>query len=103
MILDRYLARRFLKTFGGTLLIFFGILALVDIVEEIQRFGDDVDGLWPILGLTLLNVPSGLYSILPLVVNLSDPSPAQGWRGLERKSLPERGRPDLRGLQPLLG
>jgi hypothetical protein len=34
-------------------------------------------------------------SILPLVVNLSDPSPAQGWRGLERKSLPERGRPDL--------
>ena len=67
MILDRYLARRFLKTFLGTLAIFFGILALVDIVEQIQRFGDDVDGLWPILGLTLLNVPSGLYSILPLV------------------------------------
>jgi hypothetical protein len=34
-------------------------------------------------------------SILPLVVNLSDPSPAQGWRGLERKSLPERGKPEL--------
>ena len=34
-------------------------------------------------------------SILPLVVNLSDPSPGQGWRGMERKSLPERGRPDL--------
>jgi hypothetical protein len=33
--------------------------------------------------------------ILPLVVNLSDPSPAQGWRGLERRSLPERGRPEL--------
>jgi hypothetical protein len=33
--------------------------------------------------------------ILPLVVNLSDPSPAQGWRGQERKSLPERGRPEL--------
>jgi hypothetical protein len=33
--------------------------------------------------------------ILPLVVNLADPSPSQGWRGLERKSLPERGRPDL--------
>lgn len=67
MILDRYLARRFLKTFGGTLAIFFGILALVDIVEQIQRFGDDVDGLAAILGLTLLNVPSGLYTILPLV------------------------------------
>ena len=33
--------------------------------------------------------------ILPLVVDLSDPSPSQGWRGLERKSLPERGRPEL--------
>jgi hypothetical protein len=34
-------------------------------------------------------------SILPLVVNLSDPSPGQGWRGTERKSLPDRGGPDL--------
>ncbi|MGE3742818.1 MAG: methyltransferase, partial [Geminicoccaceae bacterium] len=33
--------------------------------------------------------------ILPLVINLADPSPSQGWRGLERKSLPERGRPEL--------
>jgi hypothetical protein len=28
-------------------------------------------------------------------VNLADPSPSQGWQGRERKSLPERGRPDL--------
>jgi Ca2+-binding RTX toxin-like protein len=34
-------------------------------------------------------------AILPLVVNLSDPSPGLGWRGAERKPLPERGRPDL--------
>jgi hypothetical protein len=34
-------------------------------------------------------------SILPLVINLSDPSPGQGWRGSERKSLPDRGKPDL--------
>ncbi len=33
--------------------------------------------------------------ILPLVVNVTDPPPALGWRGSERKSLPERGRPDL--------
>ena len=33
--------------------------------------------------------------ILPLVVNLADPSPSQGWQGLERKSLPDRGRPEL--------
>jgi hypothetical protein len=33
--------------------------------------------------------------ILPLVVNLADASPNQGWRGVERKGLAERGRPDL--------
>jgi hypothetical protein len=33
--------------------------------------------------------------ILPLVVNLTDPSPSQGWLGRERRSLPGRGRPDL--------
>jgi hypothetical protein len=38
---------------------------------------------------------AGGGSILPLVVNLSDPSPGQGWRGSERKSLPERGKPDF--------
>lgn len=37
----------------------------------------------------------GHAAILPLVVNLSDPSPGLGWRGAERKPLPERGRPDL--------
>jgi SAM-dependent methyltransferase len=34
-------------------------------------------------------------STLPLVVNLSDPSPGQGWRGMERKPLPDRGKPEL--------
>jgi hypothetical protein len=34
-------------------------------------------------------------SILPLVVNLADASPNQGWRGVERKGLAERGRPEL--------
>ena len=33
--------------------------------------------------------------ILPLVGNLVDPSPAQGWRGAERQAWIERGRPDL--------
>ena len=28
-------------------------------------------------------------------MNLADPSPGLGWRGLERKSLVERGKPDL--------
>lgn len=37
----------------------------------------------------------GNERILPLVVNLADQSPNQGWNGKERKSLPERGRPEL--------
>lgn len=34
-------------------------------------------------------------AILPLVMNIADSSPNLGWRGLERKSLPDRGKPDL--------
>jgi SAM-dependent methyltransferase len=37
----------------------------------------------------------GNEQILTLAMNLADPSPGLGWRGLERKSLPERGKPDL--------
>jgi hypothetical protein len=33
--------------------------------------------------------------ILPLTMNLADPSPGLGWRGLERKAMPDRGKPDL--------
>lgn len=33
--------------------------------------------------------------ILTLTMNLADPSPALGWRGLERKALAERGAPEL--------
>jgi SAM-dependent methyltransferase len=37
----------------------------------------------------------GVRNILPLRINLADASPALGWRGLERKSLTGRGKPDL--------
>ena len=37
----------------------------------------------------------GNEKILTLAMNLADPSPGLGWRGLERKSLPDRGAPDL--------
>jgi hypothetical protein len=37
----------------------------------------------------------GSRSILPLVVDLADPSPSIGWRNRERMTLPERGLPDL--------
>ena len=34
-------------------------------------------------------------NILPLCIDLANMSPAQGWRGHERKRLEDRGRPDL--------
>lgn len=37
----------------------------------------------------------GVNNVLPLVMNLVDPSPGLGWRGQERLPLPGRGRPDL--------
>lgn len=37
----------------------------------------------------------GDRSILPLTLDLTDPSPNQGWRLAERAGLVERGRPDL--------
>lgn len=37
----------------------------------------------------------GNPKILPLFNNLADPSPALGWRHAERKSLPDRGKPDF--------
>ena len=38
---------------------------------------------------------AGDETILPLTMNLADPSPPLGWRGAERKALLERGRPDV--------
>jgi hypothetical protein len=37
----------------------------------------------------------GDAKILPLIGNVADPSPDLGWRGLERRSLFKRGKPDL--------
>jgi hypothetical protein len=34
-------------------------------------------------------------NIVPLVMNLVDPSPARGWRGVERRAFTDRGDPDL--------
>ncbi len=37
----------------------------------------------------------GATTILPLAVDVTDPSPALGWHGLERQTLEARGRPEL--------
>ncbi|MGH9148585.1 MAG: class I SAM-dependent methyltransferase [Vicinamibacterales bacterium] len=37
----------------------------------------------------------GSVKVLPLVLDVTDPSPNLGWRGLERRAMLGRGRPDL--------
>lgn len=37
----------------------------------------------------------GITNVLPLVMDLVDPSPARGWRGEERSAFTDRDRPDL--------
>jgi hypothetical protein len=38
---------------------------------------------------------AGERQILPLVIDVCDPSPARGWRGRERRALLDRGAPEL--------
>jgi lipopolysaccharide export system permease protein len=68
MTLSRYIALRFLAMVGRVFLIFFGILMLVDMIEQLRRFSDAGVGLTSAAALALVNVPETLYRILPLIV-----------------------------------
>lgn len=71
MILHRYFARRFLLVFSGVFMVFLVIFILLDMVEQIRKFDSDAVGFLELLKLTLLNVPQGLYRILPLIMILA--------------------------------
>ena len=67
MILQRYVARRFVRQFLMVLAVFAAILFLIDIIEEIRRFGGRDIGLIGLAGLAALNITASLYGILPLL------------------------------------
>ncbi len=71
MILHNYFARRFLFVFLAVFTVFLGIFILLDMVEQIRKFDSDSVGFVEIIKLTLLNVPQGLYRILPLIMILA--------------------------------
>lgn len=71
MILHRYFARRFLMAFLAVFTIFLGIFILLDMVEQIRKFDSDSVSFLEIVKLTLLNVPQGIYRILPLIMILA--------------------------------
>ncbi len=71
MILHRYFARRFLMTFLGVLGVFFVIMMFLDIVEQLRRYATADANIFEILTLTLLNIPAGVYQIMPLIMILA--------------------------------
>jgi lipopolysaccharide export system permease protein len=58
-------------TFLSTLAVFFAILSLLDLIEQIRKFGSSDASFGTLMALTLLNVPEGLYRILPLIMILA--------------------------------
>ncbi|WP_391482333.1 LPS export ABC transporter permease LptG [Nereida sp. NH-UV-3] len=67
MTLHLYFAIKFLRSFLVVGAIFFAVLLLIDVLEQVRRFSDADVSFAGILGLAALNVPSGLYTILPLI------------------------------------
>ncbi|MGJ8612084.1 MAG: LPS export ABC transporter permease LptG [Octadecabacter sp.] len=70
MILHRYFARRFAWTFVGTFGGFTLLMVLIDIVEQLRRYGGTAS-FGDLLQLSLLNLPGGIYMILPLIMVLA--------------------------------
>jgi lipopolysaccharide export system permease protein len=68
MTLSLYIARRFLWTVGRVFLVFFGIMMLIDMIEQLRRFSDEGVGFAVAAQLSLLSVPATLYRILPLIM-----------------------------------
>ncbi len=71
MTLHLYFARRFFRSFISVLLIFFGIVFMLDLIEQIRRFVATDASFGELVTLTLLNVPQTLYRILPLIMILA--------------------------------
>ena len=72
MTLHFYFARKFLRSFFSVLLIFFAVLTMTALIEQIRKFGGtDETGFGALLGLAILSVPESLYRILPLIMILA--------------------------------
>jgi len=67
MTLHLYFARKFLMTILAVTAIFFALIGLLDLIEQLRKFDRDLVGFGDVITLTLLNVPAGLYRILPLI------------------------------------
>ncbi|MCF3973127.1 LPS export ABC transporter permease LptG [Paracoccus salsus] len=71
MILARYVARRFLRSFLVIAGVFLMILMLIDMIEMIRRFADRDIGVSGAARLAGLNIAGSFYAILPLITVLA--------------------------------
>lgn len=72
MTLHLYFGKRFLKSVFSVLFVFFAVLMLIGLIEQIRRFGgDDEAGFGTLVLLAVLSVPASLYRILPLIMILA--------------------------------
>lgn len=71
MMLHKYFARRFLRSFFSVLAIFTVMLLLLDLIEQVRRFDGDQASFGQVMELSLLNLPQGVYRILPLITILA--------------------------------
>lgn len=71
MTLSLYIARRFFATFLVVLAIFFGVMLLIDVIDQLRGLSGQNAGLGAALRLAALNVPESLYRILPLITVLA--------------------------------
>jgi len=71
MTLSLYIARRFLRSLLMVGATFWGILFLIEMVEQIRRYDAARVGLREAAILSALTVPGSLYTILPLIVMLA--------------------------------
>lgn len=71
MKLHFYFARKFGFMFLGLVTVFFLLQALIDLIEVVRKLDNTEAGFSDMIGLTLLNAPSGVNQILPLVMILA--------------------------------
>jgi len=71
MILNLYIARRFLLVFVQIFAGFFALFVMIDMIDEMRRFSNPGISLSEALLLATMNVPATLYRILPLIILLS--------------------------------
>ena len=73
MLLHLYFAGKFVRNFIVALSIFTIFMLLIDITEQLRKFAVSTDFI-EIFFLALLNLPSSVYQVLPLIIILSSAS-----------------------------